>query len=117
MDNIKDTTWLKEKNNGSFGVKYCYQLLLNNGTNELKRSLQRGFGRQKLAIFGWIATHEACLTQNKLQKNEVFICAAGFLCEEDIETANLFFYITCFTGQIWSMFRSSIWHQLGDAGS
>uniref|UniRef100_A0A0V0I7C2 Putative ovule protein n=1 Tax=Solanum chacoense TaxID=4108 RepID=A0A0V0I7C2_SOLCH len=52
-------------------LKSCYQLLLKNGTNKMRRSLRRSFRKQKLA-FGWIATGEACLTQTKLQKKERF---------------------------------------------
>lgn len=66
-----DSLWWKGCKDGKFTVNSSYHLLA-----ELWRSIEQighanHFGRLKLdpkSCFGWLAAHEACLTQETLQK-------------------------------------------------
>lgn len=61
----------------------------------------------KVACFGWLVAHEACLTQENLMRRGWIMCSRCYLCEKACESVDHLFLQCEFTWLVWSMFTAN----------
>lgn len=64
---------------------------------------------KKMAVFGWIALNEACLTHDDLQRRSTELCSLCYFCKSDRHLQHF-----RFIWDIWYMFSAYL-ESLGDA--
>lgn len=62
------------------------------------------FAPIKVACFGWLVIHEACLTQENLRKRGFKLYSRCYLCENSCEFVDHLFMDCNYTWQIWTIF-------------
>lgn len=69
------------------------------GTNWPWKLILKAFAPAKVAYFGWMVAHEACLTQDKLIRRYFSICSRCYLCENSFESIDHLFCTVIIPGR------------------